>query len=837
MRTASSEQVRRPIFRDGVDHWRHYEPWLEPLEGLRAGHRVRGATRTGRRNLVSVDRRADQQYDNKLRGTPHASIAPIRTLRHAGRCNSRPRTGRHAARAAAAGGPGGTRAAGQRALEEIIVTAQKRAENLQDVPISIQALGTEQLERAAGQGLQGLREVPAERRLSRAAGPGFSLAYFRGVASGENNNHSGPQPSVGMYLDEQPITTIQGALDIHLYDIERVESLAGPQGTLYGASSQAGTIRIITNKPDPSAFDAAYALEGNTVTHGGTGYLAEGFVNLPLSDRAAVRLVGWTSTMPATSTTSPRERTYPTSGGCISNSKSPAAGCESTPARAEKDYNDVDTYGARAALRVDLNDNWTVTPQVMGQKQDSNGSFSYDPAVGDLKIARCFNEKTEDNWVQAALTVEGKIGNFDLVYCRRVPGPRRERRLRLLRLHVLLRRVLRLRRLLDRRDRRPARRSVAVHPRHGRVQALEPRVAHRLAAREPLPRHRRPVLHAGRARDLPELPDQWAGRLRRRHRRVFPISVTGWPDTIWLTNQVRKDNDQAVFGEMSFDILENLTATAGLRWFQTDNSLRGFFGFNANYSGNYGEALCFSDRQYNGSPCTNLDDNVDESGNVLKFNLTYRFDDSRLVYATYSEGYRPGGINRNGTVDPYKAGLPDELRARLEDHVGREPLRFNGAIFHEEWDDIQYSFLPPSGSGLTVIRNAGAARIDGIEADLTWAPTESLVVSGGFSWLDAQLTEDYVPDPDEPPAAFKGDSLPVAPEFKGNLTGRYTFQLGEYDVVRAARLRVQRQQLFGPAARGTRGVRQAAGLVDHGRVVRRGAGRPLAQTVREQRVQ
>jgi outer membrane receptor protein involved in Fe transport len=92
-----------------------------------------------------------------------------------------------------------------------------------------------------------------------------------------------------------------------------------------------------------------------------------------------------------------------------------------------------------------------------------------------------------------------------------------------------------------------------------------------------------------------------------------PISVTGWPDTIWLTNQVRNDDETAVFGEMSFDILENLTATAGLRWFQTDNSLRGFFGFNANYSSNYGEALCFSDRQFNGSPCTNLDDKVDES--------------------------------------------------------------------------------------------------------------------------------------------------------------------------------------------------------------------------------
>ena len=88
---------------------------------------------------------------------------------------------------------------------------------------------------------------------------------MRGVSSGDVGNHSGPLPSVGVYLDEQPITTIQGALDIHVYDIERVEALAGPQGTLYGASSEAGTVRIITNKPDLSGFKAGYSLEGNTV--------------------------------------------------------------------------------------------------------------------------------------------------------------------------------------------------------------------------------------------------------------------------------------------------------------------------------------------------------------------------------------------------------------------------------------------------------------------------------------------------------------------------------------------------------------------------------------------
>ena len=146
---------------------------------------------------------------------------------------------------------------------------------------------------AQGQRLQRLREVPAEHRLHVRADRASASPYFRGVASGENNNHSGPSPSVGIYLDEQPITTIQGALDVHIYDVARVEALAGPQGTLFGASSQAGTIRIITNKPDPSGFDAGYGVEGNYVPEGDAGYLVRGIRQPADLAAAAVRLVGW----------------------------------------------------------------------------------------------------------------------------------------------------------------------------------------------------------------------------------------------------------------------------------------------------------------------------------------------------------------------------------------------------------------------------------------------------------------------------------------------------------------------------------------------------------------
>ena len=117
---------------------------------------------------------------------------------------------------------------------------------------------------------------------------------MRGVAARRERQPLGPLPTVGMYLDEQPITTIQGALDIHIYDIARVEALAGPQGTLYGASSQSGTIRIITNKPDPGEFDARLRARRQHARTATWATSAEGFVNMPIGDNAAIRLVGWT---------------------------------------------------------------------------------------------------------------------------------------------------------------------------------------------------------------------------------------------------------------------------------------------------------------------------------------------------------------------------------------------------------------------------------------------------------------------------------------------------------------------------------------------------------------
>ncbi len=294
-------------------------------------------------------------------------------------------------------------------LEEVVVTAQKRTENLQDVPVSIQALSTVKLEQLNVANFNDyVKYLPSVsfQTGGEGQGPGFARIYMRGVSSGGDGNHTGSLPSVGVYLDEQPVTTIQGPLDIHVYDIARVEALAGPQGTLYGASSQAGTLRIITNKPDPGRFSAGYDVQGNSVAHGDLGGIAEGFVNLPISPSSAVRLVGWLEHDGGYINNVPGTLTYPLpSNFRLDNSST-----------AKKHYNGVDTEGGRAALKIGLGESWTVSPTVMGQHAKSGGIFAYDPRKGDLNVSHFYPESQDDHWIQTALTIEGKLSNFDIVY-------------------------------------------------------------------------------------------------------------------------------------------------------------------------------------------------------------------------------------------------------------------------------------------------------------------------------------------------------------------------------------------------------------------------------------
>ena len=696
-------------------------------------------------------------------------------------------------------------------LEEVVVTAQKQQENLQAVPMSIQAFGTERL-----QELRITNFVDYAKFMPSVSfqtlGPGFTRVFMRGVASGDNGNHSGPMPSVGMYLDEQPITTIQGSLDVHLYDIERVEMLAGPQGTLYGASSQAGTIRTITNKPDATKFSASYDLQGTYVEDGDQGYTAEGYVNIPLSDSAAIRLVGWYEHTPGYIDNVAGSMYFPSADITVTNSN-----------RVKDNYNDVDTWGGRAALRIDLNDTWAITPAVMGQVQKANGIFAYDQNVGDLQVAHFFPEWSDDQWVQAALTVEGKIGNFDVVYAGAY-----------------------LDRTVDSRSEYSDYSywydvlygyGASIYNNDGALinpqQFIVARDGYTMWSNEirvSSPRDQRFRFVAG-------LFAQQAEHRITQDYRINDLwdetAVTGNPDTLWLTDQTRTDESYAFFGEMYYDFTDKLTGTLGIRLFQTDNSLKGFFGFSANYSSKTGEAACFNDRDYYKAPCINLNKDTDESGNTPKASLAYRFDEDRMVYLTYSEGFRPGGVNRRGTFPPYKADYLTNYEAGWKTTWAGGSVRFNGAIFLQEWDDFQYSYL--GENGLTNVRNAGKAEIDGIEAYVDWAAMPGLLLTAGATWLDPKLAENFCQAIDEDPCseanfAPDGTQLPVTPTFKGNLIARYSFDLGSYQTTVQGSYVYQNEveaELL-PSNRQFSGTQASFGVADFSGEVRRG---PYALTL------
>jgi outer membrane receptor protein involved in Fe transport len=683
-------------------------------------------------------------------------------------------------------------------LDEVIVTAQKRSESLQNVPISVQALGTEKLAELKVENFDDYANLLPSVSFINVR-PGFAQIYMRGVASAgdADSNHSGSLPLVGTYLDEQPITTIQGALDVHLYDIARVEALAGPQGTLYGASSEAGTVKIVTNKPDPSGFAGGYGIEGNMVAGGDEGYLAEGFVNVPLSDAAAIRLVAWAKHDAGYIDNVPFQRTFPGNGITTNNA-----------ARVEDNYNGVDTYGARAALRIDLNDSWTITPSLMGQKQTADGSFGADNTLGEYKVGHAFPEGSDDKWLQAALTVEGRIGSFDMVYT----GSYLDRDVTF---------------NFDYADYsywydvayQADGNNFSSYFYNDANEAIDfsqfvlssdgyKKYSQELRFSSPQDRPLRALVGAFWQRQEHAIEQNYL-----INDLATVLEVAGRPDTIWLTEQDRTDKDYALFGEVYYDITDKLTGTVGARWFKAENSLEGFFGFGQGYSnsGNYGESLCddkYGDGRdtgepgaalpdYRGAPCKNLDADTSDSDAIYKFNLAYKLTPDALIYATYSEGFRPGGINRKGTVPPYKPDFLTNYEVGWKSSWMGDRLRWNGAAFHQVWENFQYSILGPNG--LTEVTNApGDADIDGLEMDLNWVVTEGLGVSAGVAFINAELKGPYCQnlfegsavsaDPcpldgggSEPPAAPKGTKLPVTPDFKGNLTARYQFNLGYLD--------------------------------------------------------
>ena len=694
----------------------------------------------------------------------------------------------------------------QATLEEVVVTAQKRTEDLQKVPISLQVLGGEKLEQLQVSGFDDYAKLLPSLSF-RSYGPGQTQLFFRGISSsnGTVGLHAGFLPSSGLYLDDLPVTTVAGALDIHVYDIARIEALAGPQGTLYGASSLSGTLRIITNKPDPSAFSAGYDVKADKWQHGDGGGAFEGYMNIPLAEHAAIRLVGYYEHTGGFINNVYRQDTFlryspatPPHSVAGAPDNCPTNYCPVTINNADavkKDFNPMDTAGGRAALKVDLNDQWTITPMLLAQHQKTSGDFGYDSHFGDLKVGDYFQGYNRDTWYQSALTVEGKISNWDLTYT----GGWFDRKVENLvdysqysiaydaqaiaNSYAYTRFADASGHLLD----RPVQytQNTDKYTKQSHEFRVSSPAEYRLRGTAGLFYQRQTDdIRAGF--DVPNLPVYY--------------EVAGQQNVYYLSQMDRTDRDYAAFGEATFDLTDKLKLTGGIREFWVNNSLYGFFGFNDNgYSTSAGEALCIAEGNpivttpgvYTGGnrPCVNTDKKVVEHGETHKVNVQYQVDPAAMVYFTWSTGFRPGGNNRLPLAGSYAADTLTNFEVGWKTDWFEHRLRANGAVFYERWNNAQTAVQ--GQYGITSIVNAGNAKVEGLESELQWAVDEHLTLSGAATGLLRMETTTVFCEPTKAGVpqstctagfvdAYPGTQLPGTPRIKLNGTARYAFEVGDY---------------------------------------------------------
>jgi iron complex outermembrane recepter protein len=696
----------------------------------------------------------------------------------------------------------------QSGLEEVIVTASKQATNIQSLPMTVTAITGAQLSNQNIQNFQQFAMEMPQIQIESNGNPGEACVGMRGIP-GCGFGFGGQQGSVAIYLDEQPITTPDGEIDWHMYDISRMEVLPGPQGTLYGASSEAGTIRYVTNKPDTSHFSAQYQGQLSDIYNGTVGGIAQGFVNIPFSDNIAGRFVGWYERDSGYLNNVPQTIDF-ANGATINNAK-----------YVQNHYDPITTEGGRAMFTFKLNDDWSINPTIASQTQRWNGKFgqedwkdftaSPNPITGPLQIAQFNPEISYDNNIDYTLTVLGKIGNWNLTlassYDRRHKGDY---------LEYVDYTLAYQQYESEAQDGYPPTGghtgclSTVCWPKNPEMYRIDTFTYHylsnelRITSPTDYPVHGIVGLYQDRDQGLNQLQEPIPG--------LDPTYWVGygtnyvWTNTVYLDDLQTVFRDWAGFAQVNWDISSHLTATAGFRRYRYDNTIQGFYGYSAGYAENVfgaspstflvsGQMTCFSSYRLNNGPCTDINDTSEQWGSVPLFTLSYKFDPDHMVYATFSRGYRPGGPNRTQGVPPYLSDYLTNYEVGWKTAWFEHHVIFNGDVFYDDWKDYQFGFTGANGIGVTA--NAGSAASRGVETQLQWLVMQGLNVTLNVEYTDAHLTANYCgllsPVTGQPitsgnctgpgvttpssPLAPDGYPLPYATLWKGFLSARYTFPL------------------------------------------------------------
>ena len=775
-------------------------------------------------------------------------------------------------------------------IEEIVVTATKRAVPLQDAPVAIQAIGSRELENQNIQEFSDyVKYLPNVNAGGR--GPGQNEIYIRGAAVDAINitvaESQGSAPNVALYLDEQPVTAGGRNLDVYISDMERIEVLPGPQGTLYGASSMAGTVRLITNKPVIDEFDASFNGSWSSTAEGEDSNSAELMLNFPIiAGKLAARVAlyndrqgGYIDNVAGTfqadnaiNPTFPGDSVTYAAGTVFANGDVVGADGLTVPVHktiannaglVEDDFNDAHYAGVRLGIKYLINDDWSLMVQHTAQSLSTEGVFDYDPSIGDLEVSRFSDDFLDDQFSQTAWTLEGSVGNLDLVYT----GAFLDRDVTA---NIDYTGYTNIGAFISgyqceylvggyynglgtgyNTDYDPSTFYTfdpTIGGDAGVIECGTPANAARIENENTRWTHELriatnwdgrvnmqggvffedfEILHVG---DFNYQAPMEAGfsPIDIRTSGTFDNSEANARGLLTDSTQFRNDNTRteeqtAIFGEITLDVTDSLSVAVGARYYDLD------YGFTGYGAWRYGNRPLFIDdndptndirpartggRDYQTNFAELQPLNVTDT--IMRFTASWQPENSdTLIFATWSEGYRPPGFNRaaaqkggqynaadqnirdDGTncgnevaIPSNASGFPGYCLPYVFDSDSLEnmelgwkttladgALRFNGSIYKIDWKDIQVSqFDSQNISILTIVDNGGDAEIMGIEGDLIWAVSDQLTLYAAASFNDTELV--FVDPAFDIVVADAGSMLPLTPETQLSMRARYEWDAG-----------------------------------------------------------
>jgi outer membrane receptor protein involved in Fe transport len=731
-----------------------------------------------------------------------------------------------------------------RTLEEIIVTATKREQSLQDVPVAVTALSGAAIEQLGISNFADyVLQLPGV--TAGGSGPGQNTVYIRGVASTTPNlstaGVAGLAPNVAFYLDEQPLSQPGRNLDVYAADLQRIEVLSGPQGTLFGASSQAGNVRMITNKPDTSDSYGSLKVGTSSINKGDSSSNIELMFNFAASDTLAFRGVfyvdnqgGWINNVSGTQDLSDSGRFRPVgtmrANGIPVNAN--RAGFQSTAdlsgvtflsatnsALAKEDFNDSRYAGGRIGVSWDVTDNWSVLATYQHQDIDSDGVFFADPNLNDLEIQRYSDDSISDVFDNVSWTLKGLIGELEVVYTGAFtnretdqiidytdylfvgqylpyylcdgsvtyPGGAPSGTCQAPNLFVdsrtetdVINHEIRIATDASRRFRVTA---------GAFFQDLELTEVNDFTYPQSVNAISFDGVTTGFGPNYPLTNTSVTGVIGNAQEGYFSDPGPFPAGVIFRNDVLRTDEQFGVFGEASYDFSDQFALTVGARYYDIEVDFEGsanssFFNFGAATDAQaFGTNISaqFAPNNTVGAPDTASTDGV-----IFKVTGSWTPNDDQLYYLTWSEGFRPGLLNRPGGAQngagtfavPFALDTDDvtNIELGLKAEFLDNSLRFNGAVFFIDIERLQTTIFDPSITNLFFSDNAANAEVTGFEGDFVWLPQslDGLTVSGAISFLDTEITDVLTPTND----VAVGDELAFAPEMQGNLRVRYEWDFG-----------------------------------------------------------